>query len=116
VGNIENRQLSPDGYWWWNGHAWEPVTPTAARAKTNRLAIAAFVSSLACIPYVCPLNSIAAVVLGIVELTQLGGRRPYERGIGLAVAGLVIGGIVLVLAGAMAALLLFFGYECRHGC
>lgn len=115
MGNIESRQLSPDGYWRWSGYAWEPVTSTAARVKTNRLAIAAFVSSVACIPYVWPLNSIAGVVLGIVALTQLR-ERPYERGSGLAVAGLLIGGIVLVLVGAMAALLFFFGYECRHGC
>jgi uncharacterized membrane protein len=79
----------------------------------NSLAIASLVSALI-FPF-WPLSSIAGVVLAIVSLRQLR-QRSSERGTGIAVAGLVIGLAVLVLSALVAAVFLYFGYECRHGC
>jgi uncharacterized protein YacL len=85
--------------------------PTAQ--KINRLAIASLVSSL--VFPLWPLSSIAAVVMGIVSMRQLG-QRPSERGVGFAVAGLVVGLIIVVVLALFLAFALYIGHECRNGC
>jgi Domain of unknown function (DUF4190) len=106
-------QLSPDGRWRWDGQTWIPTGFIGLEPRINSLAIASLVSAL--IVPLWPLSSIAGVVLGIISMRQLR-RRPSERGFGLAVAGLVIGLVVLVALALVAAVLLYFGYECRNGC
>ncbi len=62
-----------------------------------------------------PLSSIVGVVLGIVSMKQVR-QRPMERGFGLAVAGVVIGVVVLVALAIVIAVLLYFDHACRNGC
>jgi hypothetical protein len=63
-----------------------------ARPGTNGLAVASFVCGLA---FFCGITAPAAVVLGHVALSQI--KRTGESGRGLAIAGLVLG--YLVIAG-----------------
>jgi len=81
--------------------------------RINPLAIASLVSALA-VP-LWPLSSLAGIVLGILSMRQLR-QRPGERGYGLAVAGLVLGSVVLVALGIVVAFLISFGSACRNGC
>lgn len=106
-------QLSPDGRWRWDGQTWVPTGFTGLEPKLNRLAVASLVSSLL-VP-LWPLSSIAGIVLGAISMSQIG-QRPSERGYGLAVAGLVIGTVVLFVVVCVIAVLLLLGYGCRHGC
>jgi uncharacterized membrane protein len=61
--------------------------------RINPLAVVAFVSALV-IP-LWPLSSVAGIVLGWLSVRQLR-ERPTERGRGLALAGIVIGLVVVV--------------------
>jgi uncharacterized membrane protein YwaF len=106
-------QLSPDGRWRWDGQVWVPTGFVGLEPRVNPLAIASLVSALA-IP-LWPLSSIIGVVLGIISMSQLR-QRPSERGIGFAVAGIVIGLVVLVIVAFVVAALLYFGHACRNGC
>lgn len=67
-----------------------PPDPTPTPA-TNGLAIAALCCGLVGL---FPLAAIAAIVLGIVALIQL--QRRIQRGRGMAIAGIVLGGLWLV--------------------
>jgi hypothetical protein len=111
---VEPRgQLSPDGRWRWDGQTWIPTGFVGLEPKINSMAIASLVSAL--IFPLWPLSSIAGVVLGTISMRQLR-ERPSERGFGFAVAGLVIGVVVLVALGLVFAVALYFGHECRNGC
>ena len=105
--------LSPDGQWRWDGQTWIPTGFVGLEPRINRLAIAALVSALL-VP-LWPLSSIGAIVLGILSMRQLR-QRPSERGTGLAVAGLVIGSVVVVALALIVVIALYFGHECRNGC
>jgi len=43
-------------------------------------------------------------------------QRPSERGFGFAVAGLVIGLVVLAVLAIVITVILYIGHECRNGC
>jgi len=101
-----SQLLSPDGQWWWDGTRWVRVD-----RGTNPLAIASLGSSLAFLLW--PLSSLAAVVLGVIALSQM---RPGEGGRGLAIAGIAIGGVVLFLLVLFIVVLVYFGIACRNGC
>jgi len=105
--------LSPDGRWRWDGQTWIPTGFVGLEPKINSLAIASLVSAL--IFPLWPLSSIVGVVLGIVSMRQLG-QRPHERGLGFAVAGFVVGLIVLIALGLFIAIAIYLGHECRNGC
>ena len=67
------------------------------RAKTNGLSVASLVLGLVGIP-LCFLfiPSLLAVIFGIVGLKQIKGG-PTQSGRGLAIAGLILGAIMLML-------------------
>lgn len=106
-------RLSPDGAWRWNGQQWEPTGFVGLEPRINRLAVVAFVSALA-FP-LWPLSSIAAVVMGVIATRQIR-QRPTERGEGLAVAAMAVGGALLVVLGLVIAAILYLGHLCRNGC
>jgi hypothetical protein len=106
-------QLSPDGRWRWDGQGWVPTGFVGLERKVNRLAVAAFVTALL-VP-LWPLSSSAAIVLGVLSMRQLR-QRPSERGFGLALAGLVIGVVLVVALGIVLVIALYVGHECRNGC
>lgn len=72
---------------------YDPYRP-AKPPGTNGKAIAALVTALAGLMF-CGLPSIAGVVLGIVAMRET--RRTGQDGYGLALAGVIVGGIVLLL-------------------
>ena len=67
--------------------------PVVQQPKTNGLAVAGFVCSIVGW-FCCGITSIIGVILSIVALSQIKNRQ--EGGKGLAIAGIVIGGIVMV--------------------
>lgn len=73
--------------------------PAPPQSRTNGMAIGSLVSSVLAFPlgfcYVGPLVAIVGVVLGIIALNQI--KQSGEQGRGLAIAGIVVGGVVLVL-------------------
>ncbi len=73
-----------------------PGRPPVAGGKTNPLAIASLVVSLVGMLIVPPLFGLAGLILGIVALGQI--RRTEQGGMGLAIAGIVIGAVMVVLA------------------
>ncbi|GAC1652543.1 MAG: hypothetical protein NVS4B6_29040 [Mycobacterium sp.] len=62
--------------------------------KTNSMAIASLVAS--CVGLLCGIGSIVGIALGIVSLNQI--KQTQERGHGIAVAGIVVGGATLLLS------------------
>ncbi len=64
--------------------------------KTSGLAIAALITATAGL-LVCPLVSIIGFFLGIGALNEIGNSNGRLEGRGLAIAGMVIGGIALML-------------------
>src|SRR5205823_14889172 len=82
--------------------SWQPAGPgpygatpygaVPASRSTNVLAIVSLVSSLV---WLCGIGSIVAVVTGFLARQQI--KQRNEGGDGLAIAGLIIGGIGLVL-------------------
>jgi hypothetical protein len=108
-------QPSPDGRWWWDGRQWVPLPPVPGPVvqRTSGIAVASFVSALV-LP-LAPLSSIAGIVLGLVALREID-RSPGIGGKGLAVAGIVIGSVLLVVVIFVVAVIVTFGVECRNGC
>jgi uncharacterized protein DUF4190/putative regulator of septum formation len=76
-----------------------------AEVKTNGLAIAALICGLA--GFVVGISAPVAVGLGIAALVQI--KRRGEQGTGLAVGGIVTGGLVTVFGGALLAILIVAG-------
>jgi hypothetical protein len=74
----------------WGNPSQATYTPGPAN---NGLAVASLVSSLLCC---VPFNSVAAVVMGLIALSQINDN-PNQGGKGLAVAGTAIGSISLAL-------------------
>ena len=86
--------------------AWAPypVAPSPSPAaywggpavvgRTNGLAVASLVCSL-CAIFLLGLPAIVGVVLGFVSRSQLRGARRFERGDGMALAGIIVGFCVL---------------------
>ncbi|OBA94235.1 hypothetical protein A5662_19725 [Mycobacteriaceae bacterium 1482268.1] len=72
---------------------YDPYRP-AKPAGTNGKAIAALVTALAGLMF-CGLPSIAGLVLGIIAMREC--RRTGQDGYGLALAGTIVGGIVVAL-------------------
>jgi hypothetical protein len=72
----------PQGYAQWGTYNYVPQSPVAA------LAIAAFVVSLV---WLYGVTSVVAIALGIAALRRI--KERHERGRGLAIAGIVIGGV-----------------------
>ncbi|HEY2197961.1 MAG TPA: DUF4190 domain-containing protein, partial [Mycobacterium sp.] len=82
----------------------------ASSYRTNGLAIASLITSIAGIPlsFLCYLGlplAIAGIVLGIVSLSQV--NRTPQQGRGLAIAGIAIGSITVTLLLASIAVLAF---------
>jgi hypothetical protein len=80
-----------------------PVQPVSPTSKTNTLALVSLIVALApiilifipylnCISLLCP---IAAIILGIIGLTQV--NKTMQRGKGMAIAGIIIGAFWIVL-------------------
>jgi hypothetical protein len=65
-----------------------------APAGTNGLAIASLTVSLAS-PLLCSLLSIVGIVLGVVALNQI--KQTGQQGRGLALAGIIVGTVLVVL-------------------
>ena len=88
-----------------------PVPPAAqvtpAPSKTSGLAIASLVLGILGLTCLLPiLGPILALVFGIVALNQIGKSKGNLTGQGKAIAGLILGGVGLVMIPIMAAMLL----------
>jgi Flp pilus assembly pilin Flp len=81
------------------------VPPAPVTHKTNVLAVVGFCIALApiiiifipylnCLAFLCPL---AAIILGIIALTQINKSGIVQGGKGLAIAAIAVGGLWLVL-------------------
>ncbi|MBM3890961.1 MAG: DUF4339 domain-containing protein [Verrucomicrobia bacterium] len=71
-----------------------PLTPPPAAPRTNVLAIWSLVLSL--LGFCCGCTPIAGIICGIIALPQIKARG--EEGRGMAIAGIIIGVIMLVLS------------------
>lgn len=80
--------------------------PVATPSGTSGMAIASLVTSLVGLVS-CGLTSIVGVVLGIVAFRET--KRTGQKGRGMALAGAIIGGLVIV--SALAAVVLFLVYS-----
>jgi Domain of unknown function (DUF4190) len=78
---------------------YQPGYPSPPRSHTNGMAIGSLVASGLAIPLgflrVGPLAAIVGVVLGIIALNQI--KQSGENGRGLALAGIIVGGLILAL-------------------
>lgn len=61
--------------------------------RTNQLAIWSLVASV--LGFICCIGSVAGVVLGVMALNQI--KQNQEGGRGLAIAGIVVGGVSLLI-------------------
>ncbi len=104
------------GSWGMGGAPNYPQTPGAAlpqSSKTNRFAIASLVCSLAgIVPIFLGLPLVLGVVFGFVGLNQIKKSGGAQGGRGLAMAGIIIGGVLLFLA---AIALIAHGHGHRFG-
>lgn len=85
-----------------------PVSPAASSpSKTSGLAIASLVLGILGLTCILPIiGPILAIVFGIVALSRINKSRGAITGNGQAIAGLVLGGVGLVMIPIMAAMLL----------
>ena len=85
-----------------------PVSPAASSpSRTSGLAIASLVLGILGLTCILPIiGPILALILGIVALNQINKSRGTVTGQGQAVAGLVLGGVGLVMIPIVAAMLL----------
>ncbi len=80
--------------------------------KTNSLAIAALVS--ACIgPFFYGIGLVLGIILGFVARSQIKKSAGTQKGLGLAVAAIIIGFTFLFIAAAAILLLVFFSSSVR---
>ncbi len=86
----------PGGPAWPTGSA----APPTARARTNGFAIAALVLGIV---WLLGLGSVLAVIFGHLALTQIARSDGWEKGRGMALAGLILGycGLALLLFGVI---------------
>jgi hypothetical protein len=68
--------------------------PPPAANRTNGMAIGALICSIAGL-VTCAASSIVGVILGIIALNQI--KETGEEGRGMALAGIIIGGVVTAL-------------------
>jgi len=68
--------------------------PPPVRVRTNGLAIAALVSGLL---FITMIGAVLAVIFGHISLSQIKRSRGWQRGNGMAVAGLILGYAGLVV-------------------
>jgi hypothetical protein len=77
-----------------------------APAPLLRLAVASLVLGILGMTCFSILAGLPAIVCGVVALVRISGARPPLRGQGLAIAGIVTGGLSVLMAPLLAALLL----------
>ena len=70
-----------------------PGYPPPQSAGTNRMAVASLVCSL--FGWLCLIGPILGLIFGFVALSQI--KQTGQRGRGMAIAGIVIGGILIAL-------------------
>jgi hypothetical protein len=68
--------------------------PPPQRAATNKMAVASLVCSLC--GWLCFVGPLFGLIFGFVALNQI--KQTGQRGRGMALAGIVLGGILVVLA------------------
>lgn len=85
----------------------QPVYAAPAQ-KTNGLAVAGFVCSLASfiLPYVGVVTAIVGLILSIIGIGQI--KKSGEKGRGLAIAGIIIGALIILLTIVAVILLVYF--------
>jgi prepilin-type processing-associated H-X9-DG protein len=89
------------------GQASVPVQ--AVEAKNSKLAVAAFVMGLLCLTCVLwPILMLPAIICGIIALIKISGHKPYLKGTGMAVTGIIIPAVMILLIPVMAMLLAIF--------
>jgi hypothetical protein len=86
--------------------AWQTAPGAGATAPTSGLAIAALVLSLV---WLGGLGSVAAIVLGLIALSQIKNSNGQQGGRGIAIAGVVIGALGAIATAAIFALVVAFG-------
>lgn len=81
---------------------YQPGYPIAPQSHTNGLAIGSLVASILAIPLALfcfgfggAVAAIAGIVMGVVALNQI--KQSGDQGRGLALSGVIIGGVALVL-------------------
>ncbi|MGL4304933.1 MAG: DUF4190 domain-containing protein [Mycobacteriaceae bacterium] len=85
--------------------------PSGQPVGTNGLAVASLITSLTGI-FTCGLGAIVGLILGIIALKQT--RETRQDGHGLALAGVIIGGVILTLIIAYLAFLVALGISSSY--
>lgn len=76
-------------------------------AKTSGLAIASFVMGLLCLTcFLWPVLVLPAIICGIVALVKISNHRPYLKGTGMAITGIVIPAVMFVIVPMVLAILM----------
>jgi len=86
-----------------------PLTPPPAAPRTNMLAIWSLVLSL--LGLCCGFTPIAGIICGIIALSQI--KTSGEEGRGMAIAGIIVGVVMLVLSVLALLLWLMFAATTR---
>jgi len=81
----------PAGYPAYYAPGWDPYRPPTPPG-TNGKAIAALVTAIAGL-FCCGVPSVAGLIIGLIAMRET--RRTGQEGYGLALAGVIIGGLVL---------------------
>ncbi len=84
---------APGGYGGYDGYGYQAPPPMPQNSGTNGFAIASLVCSL--VGWICGIGPILGLVFGFVALGQI--KQSGQGGRGMAIAGIVIGGIAIAL-------------------
>ncbi|OBK15041.1 DUF4190 domain-containing protein [Mycobacterium asiaticum] len=96
----------PPGY----GYGYPPPGYPQQSPGTNGMAIASFVSAL--VGFLCTIGSLLGVIFGIIALNQI--RNTGQGGRGLAIAGLIIGGITMAVGVIVLIAAIIVGANSEH--
>lgn len=81
---------------------WKPPPPPSyAQPQTNGLALASMIVGIASLLCFGPLPAIVAIILGLAALSQMKKNPELAGGQGQAWAGIITGGVALVIHGAI---------------
>lgn len=106
MGQTEGGQVSPDGRWWWDGQAWQPIEsvrreqPAVPDPRRPRVAVASLVlGCLSLVAWLLPIVGLPVSAMGLgLGVSGLGTTRRRMAVVGIVLAAI---GLALTVANGM---------------